>query len=263
MNPRFNLAFAVKTEGHTTKRDAWNNLRMTRSDCTQATAVSLVIAVIGAAFFATLAFQLVLARDYPDAGNDIYDRYYVAILNGRLDLPIRVLGFEGHYRPYGTGYLYHGVAPLLTRFAFGWLVPLDKVSLAPFSIWLWAVVGTAAYHLAFLQVARRVWPKEGRYPGIWAFLLASLVWFGSPGILLAANTSFFHEPIAVSYAATGLFVLVCTRYAIVEQPMRWSLVAIAFLAAITLHARPNMAIDLYLGTVAFAAYALCRTPGDL
>jgi len=232
-------------------------------DRKQAAAVSLLVAIIGAAFFAALAFQLVFAPNYPYFGNDIYDRYYLAIIHGRLDLPIRVLRYEGHYHPDGTGYIYHGIAPLLTRFALGWLVPLGDVSLAPFSIWLWAVVGTAAYHLTFLHVAKRVWPEEGRHAGIWALVLAIAVWFGSPGILLAVNISLYHEPIAVAYAATGLFVFLYTRYPPGGRQMRWLLVALALLAAITLHARPNVAIGLYLGTVVAAAHALWRQRGPV
>ena len=78
-------------------------------------------AALGVFIYGLLAFGIWPHHDFPLFGANIYDRYYLAMLEGRFDLPATVLRYEGHYAPDGTGYLYHGVAPLLTRFALpGW-----------------------------------------------------------------------------------------------------------------------------------------------
>ncbi|MDJ0611788.1 MAG: hypothetical protein QNJ67_22640 [Kiloniellales bacterium] len=216
---------------------------------------SLAVAVLGALAYALIAFG-VGPFGNEAFGTDIYDLYYLAILEGRLDLPARVLRFEGHYAPDGKGYLYHGVAPLLTRFAFGWTVALPQASLAQVSVWLWAVLGTACYHLAFLTAADRAWAGDRGRRTFWAVILACAVWFAAPGILIAARPSLYHEPVAVAYAMAALFILLWVRAAAFHRPWRWVLVGLALCAAIALHARPNVAVGLYLGLVLAVGQAM-------
>jgi hypothetical protein len=207
------------------------------------------IVLIGMVVYGLLACGLMQSDTVFPYGQNLYDEYYLAILDGHLDLPPRVAQVEGHYTPDGVAYLYHGVAPLLSRFVFGWIWPFETWSLASLSIWIWACLGTLCYHTALMKVAGRDFGKLGDQGVQLSRLLSIAVWFGSPGILLAANTSFYHEPIVLAYALTGGFVLIWSEFAFGSWALRQLALPSALLAAIALHARPNVAIGLYLATV--------------
>ena len=87
---------------------------------------ALLAATLGAALYALMLADQRLGP-LPDSFGapyyDIYNHYYLALREGHFDLPMRVLRIEGHYTPDGTGYPYHGLAPLLTRAALGWAIP--------------------------------------------------------------------------------------------------------------------------------------------
>lgn len=201
---------------------------------------------IGTVFYGILASGLLQGPDAFPLGQNIYDEYYLAILSGHLDLPARVVQIEGHYTADGTAYLYHGVGPLLTRFLLGWFWPFQSVGLAQLSVWAWACLGTLCYHAAFLKVCAKDLGQLGSRGLSLSRLLGIAIWFSSPGFLLAANTSFYHEPIALAYAATGAFVLIWTHVGFGNWPFWRAAIPCALLAALTLHARPNIAIGLYL-----------------
>ncbi|PZX14457.1 hypothetical protein LX81_02831 [Palleronia aestuarii] len=223
-----------------------------------ATAGAIGVAVLGALLYGLLASPIGPLAPNEAFGNDIYDYYFLSILDGRLDVPARILRLEGHYTPDGTGYLYHGLAPLLTRFAVGWAWPLPEVSMAYASVWFWAVSGTAFYHLAFATVAGRFGPPAGLRRVVWSVVLAFGIWFASPGLLFAVRPSLFHEPNAVAYAMGGGFVFLWTRNAVLGRPWGWTLPGLAICAAIALHARPNVAVGLYAGVVIALGLALLR-----
>ncbi|TFL18089.1 hypothetical protein [Jannaschia formosa] len=205
--------------------------------------ISPAIWIAGATWLALVAWGFALRMPTPFHGYEIYDFYYAAILDGRLDLPPRTLRFEGHYAADGTGYLYHGAVPLLTRFAFGWAWPFERLSMSGPSIWLWAVVGTAGYQGALVGLARRA--------GVWAtrrravLAVCAGLWLAGPGVILVANQSFYHEPIAFAFAATGLFVAAWVGVAQGRLAPGVGVAILAGLAATVVHARPNLAIGLY------------------
>ena len=213
-----------------------------------AATVAVIGAVLGILAYGLLTFGIWPRHDFPLFGTDIYDRYYLSLLDGRFDLPATVLRYEGHYAPDGTGYLYHGVAPLLTRFVFGWLVPLDRVSLAPFSVWFWACLGSLFYHKLFHDLTIRFRP-QGAANRYWPLLLAALVWVATPGLLIAVNPALFHEPIAVGYAASAGLLYAFARWRFLGGSWVVAIIAMAAWAALSLHARPNLAIGLYAATM--------------
>jgi len=207
------------------------------------------IVLIGIAVYALLACGLMQGTTVYPYGQNLYDEYFLAILDGHLDLPPRVAQLEGHYTPDGVAYLYHGMAPLLPRFVFGWIWPFQSWSLAPLSIWIWSCLGTLCVHAAFLQAGRPGFAQLGDRGIQIGRLLGIAIWFGGPGILLVANASFFHEPVALAYAATGGFVLIWACFAFAGWPLGRLALPCALIAAVTLHARPNVAVGLYLTTV--------------
>jgi len=91
-----------------------------------------VIALCGAALYALLLLQSTRMGLAP-FGYEFYDQVWLALLDGRLDLPARVLRLEGHYTPDGTAYFYHGLAPLVTRALLDPFLQIGQVSLSPFS----------------------------------------------------------------------------------------------------------------------------------
>ncbi|MEQ8900588.1 MAG: hypothetical protein RID11_07585 [Roseovarius sp.] len=204
--------------------------------------VQTVIVIFGATIYAL--FMLRSTAMEPNAfGADIYDQLWLAIRDGRFDLPARVLRLEGHYWPDGTAMMYHGVAPLLTRILLDPFVTIGAGSLAPLSIWLWTTLGSLTWHVAFLRIGTRF----GAGAGLLA-VIGVCVWIGGPGLLLTANYALYHEPVALAYAITGAFVLVWTRAAAGDRFAPVALVFLATLAAVAVHARPNIAIGLYLAT---------------
>ncbi|WP_068117256.1 hypothetical protein [Tropicimonas marinistellae] len=220
--------------------------------------VTIVGALLGVVFYTLISARVLSNLTIPFFGMEIYDQLFLALRDGRLDLPARVLRFEGHYWPDGTAHLYHGMAPLLTRVLLAPFVEIGTVSLAPVSVWFWGTLGTFCWHMSFAEIARKHWPEDGRAGAVWAAVLALLVWLCAPGLLLVVNFVLYNEPIVVAYALTAAFVLVWTRTVARERPIANVLWLLALLAAIAVHARPNVAVGLYAGTVFAAGLVLLR-----
>ncbi|MEM1429351.1 MAG: hypothetical protein AAGG09_07830 [Pseudomonadota bacterium] len=213
---------------------------------------TVAIALVGAALYAALLARSVALT--PGAfGVDIYDQMWLAFTQGQLDLPARVLRMEGHYTPDGTAYSYHGVAPLITRALFDPFVTMGTLTLAPISLWIWATLGTAFYHAALLTA---LGPEAGT--ARLRVTLALTLWFVGPGVILTANHAFYHEPIALAYAATGAFVLLWARAVRAGRLSTPTLVGMAALAALTVHARPHIAVGLYACTGLALLWAVYR-----
>lgn len=214
---------------------------------------AVICAAVGALIYALLAFSVIMPQPYPYFGVDIYNAYFYRLLDGRLDLPLRMLRFEGHYSADGTAILYHGIAPLLTRLVLYPFVALENFPTAAFSIWLWSVVGTGFYHFALFQVIRKY---MGQIPLLWVVLMAVAIWISSPGFLLTTNTVLYHEPTSIAYAAMAIAVYLMVRCAIFGLSWRYGLIPTALMAGVLLHARPHMAVGLYAGVAVMIALAL-------
>lgn len=219
---------------------------------------SLSFGIMGAGmiWLALVAWFLTMRSPYPFHGYEIYDLYYFAILEGRLDLPPRTIRFEGWYTADGTSFPYNGVAPLLTRFVLGWVWPFETFSMSGPSIWFWAVVGTIGYHVALTSLASRAGLRERRHNAV--LCLCAGLWLAGPALLLIANRSFYHEPIAVTFGMTGLFVAVWVRWACERITLAKAVALMGLLAAIAFHGRPNLAIALYAATALAICWGLWR-----
>ncbi|MEM9709535.1 MAG: hypothetical protein AAF871_12195 [Pseudomonadota bacterium] len=239
-------------------------LETSRDHVRTAALLSLVTAILGAAAYAWMVTVYHPAQNYPNFGQEIYDQYWLAIMDGRLDLPARVLRYEGHYTPEGVGFLYHGAAPLITRALAAPFIPIGSVNLAPYSIAFWAILGTAFYHLAFLAAARGAMRRQTEngvaenwsMAPFWAVVLGVTLWFGGVGVLLVANVSLYHEPIAVCFGLGAIFLWLWSRVLASGWPVAKILIGLAICAAIAVHARPHIAVALYLGTGLAILFAL-------
>lgn len=213
----------------------------------------LISAIFGALVYGWLVFGVLSQMEIKGFGWSLYDEAFLAFMDGHLDLPARALRLEGHFTPDGAGFLYHGLAPLITRLVLAPFVDIATTPLGPFSIWFWSTLGSALYFAAFFKVAQSVWPAAGRNAPFWSMLLALAVWIGGAGLILASNISLYQEPIAVSYALSAAVVFLWARAVLSGAPLRGSLIAISAAAALSVHARPNVAVGLYVVVLAFGA----------
>jgi hypothetical protein len=211
---------------------------------------ALLCAGAGAIVYALQAFGVLFPHDYPHFGTDIYDSYFYRMMDGRLDLPIRLLRLEGHYNSDGVGVLYHGPAPLLTRLFLVPFVTLQNFPTAAFSIWLWAMLGTGFYHLTLFQVLRKFTVNISRKKVTFLLTLLGVgIWFSGPGMLMSANISLYNEPISITYAAMAISVYIMMRSVFFNMPFGRFVVILSVLAGITLFARPHFAVGLYAGVM--------------
>lgn len=222
-------------------------------------APALAIAIMGSILYACLAFGVIFDPPYPHFGSDLYNAYYYRLIDGRFDLPLRMLRIEGHYTADGVGIMYHGIAPLLTRVLLDPFVALNSFPTASFSIWLWAVTGTGFYHLSVFQVMRKYAGDRSDYPVVlWTVLAGVAAWLCAPGLFLSANAVLYHEPISIAYAAMAIAVFIMLRCALFGMPVRRALVPLALLAVVLIHSRPHLAVGLYAGIVLLIVLAIWR-----
>ena len=196
--------------------------------------------LLGALFYAVVVAFTVLRTDVPYVGALVYNHYALSLLEGRLDVPLQVIGLEGHYAADGRAFIYHGLGPVLTRLAALPFVDLTQTSLTRATIWLFATLGSAAFY----ALARRI--SDAWMPPWGPLVLWILVWVTGPGLVLALNGTFYHEPISLAFACAGVFLLLFWR--LWEGGVRSAglVLLMAAAAALAVHARPHVALGLYL-----------------
>ena len=229
-----------------------------RPGISQQAGIALFVAAMGAAFTFAIALNLLVPVPYYYIGQNLYDVYAQALLGGHLNLPVRYLKLEGHIIPDGTGYLYYGLGPLLTRLPFLPFVDLPTMWIPAASIWFWSVLGCAAYHRAFWLALAKGCGGADRIGVGTSALLAFAVWFGSPGTVLVGAAPVFREPIAMAYALCGGFVLVIAMVAFGRLTLERALIPLAVLAGVTVHARPHLAAGLYLAVCVLALTVVAK-----
>ena len=181
-----------------------------------------------------------------------YDAYAQTLLAGRLDVSRDVIGNEGFYVD-DKVYLYYGILPALLRLPF---LLVGMASPGPrLFVWIEAAAAATLFHLTLARILAATCPPIGK-PGNGAFALMAGIaaWIASPCLLLVSNASIYHEPIGVALVCTGgIFLLLSGPIASalggqVSQLSTARLTAIATLAGLSLHARPTLAVGLFLLT---------------
>ena len=205
----------------------------------------------------SLAYLAILTNGTFDLGaretlDRAYDAYARAMLVGRLDVSRDVIGNEGFYVD-GKVYLYYGILPALMRLPFllaGMASPSPRLF-----VWIEATVAAALFHLTLARIlALSCPPIRSAGNGTVALMAGIAAWIASPCLLLVSNASIYHEPIGVALVCTGgIFLLLSgpIASALGGQPPQLSttrLTAIAILAGLSLHARPPLAVGLFLLT---------------
>lgn len=218
-------------------------------------AIALLVAGLGTAVYCALAFGMssVTGERF---GTLIYNHYFLALIEGRFDVPLRIITLEGHYDTAGHAHVYHGLAPLITR-AIAWpFVDLTAVSLAPLTVFLAAAGGTAVYHLVFVQIIERFAAPDPALQRSAGLLLAIMIWFASPGMLLVANDALYSEPIAMAYFFVACFLALLAQPVLFHKRIAPVLLPMAAFAGLCVYARPHLAVGLYAATCLLALLAL-------
>jgi hypothetical protein len=213
---------------------------------------------MGAAFNFAIAMNLLNPVPHQYIGQQLYDVYAQSLASGHLNLPARYLKLEGHMTAHGTGYLYYGLTPLLTRLPFLPFVEMPTMWISGFSIWLWSVLGNAAWHRAFWLALAKGCGGADRIGRGTSAMLALAVWFGLPGTFLVSSLPVFNEPIAVAYALGGGFALVFAMAAFGRLTIERALLPLAILAGLTVHARPHLAAGMYVSVGLIALWLGCK-----
>lgn len=212
----------------------------------------------GALVYGALALWALGVKDSPFFGYNLYETLWLRLAEeGRLDVPIRVIGAEGHYRPDGTAFAYNGMAPMVTR-ALAWpFVDLRTLSLGLPTVVAFGWLGSVFYLRAFAErLAALDAPPARRRTML--HLVAAMVFLIAPGPLLMANTALYTEGIAVAWAMGGIAFWALARVAAGARGALWAVPIVGAVAAVTVHARPHVAIVLYATTLALMALALWR-----
>lgn len=193
-------------------------------------------------------------------GDYAYNYLFLSILDGRLDVPVRTIGHEGHYDAEGRAFMYHGIAPLVVRLIAYPFVDLKSTPLGAFTVGSMAVLGSATYNYIAIKLLESVSNLSPNLRLILAIMLSLSVWFVGGGFIVATNSSIYQEPISVGYAMMALFIAIIFRADLSLKGLRpGSLIVLSFIAGITLHARPHLAVGMYATLVLLILNYLFRS----
>ena len=134
-----------------------------------------------------------------------YNYYFLAMIDGRLNISPEAIGKEGGYFN-GKAYMYYGLLPALARVVLYPFVDLSHTPTSLFFVILFTLVG-----LAFLQteVNRKLFSNE-KYtdgPKLLLWLTTTIVlWLGSATFIISQNGTIYHEPYAASLCIFNIFL---------------------------------------------------------
>jgi hypothetical protein len=214
--------------------------------------------VVGALFLLSMQILAERLTSGPFIGGYIYNYYFLSLMHGTLDIPAQIAGLEGFYDSDGRAFLYHGLGPLVTRALAYPFLDLTVVDLRPFTIWLFATIGSACFYLTAVSVVASTTQEQSPDGRSVSLVLWLMVWILAPGFVLASNGSFFHEPVAVAFAMSGIAVLCLWRLVQTEFTGWVWLIALACAAAFAVHSRPHIAVGLYAAAVIASGVILWR-----
>jgi hypothetical protein len=223
---------------------------------------SLAAAVVYLAILTNGTFSF----DGPETLDQAYAALARSMLSGHLDVTRAVIGNEGFYIG-GKVYLYYGTLPALLRIPFllsgaGWL-PGPR-----FFVFVEAILAALLFHLTIFSVLTARMRSPGRPPLPATVLFSGAVgWFASPAYLLTSNASIYNEPFGCA-----LLLLAAVIYLLRDQILSalsgafpeistGRLAAVGLLSALCLHARPPMAVSLFL-LVGFLCHLTMLEPGS-
>lgn len=228
-----------------------NNLR-------SETLLGLLIALGGtfAYFLGSDPFGLLLENRF--FGYEIYDYYLKSLSEGRWDVPLRIVSFEGHYAPTGEAYVYHGLAPVVPRAIMALFVDLSTIRSNRWVIFICCVLASAIFQYTVFRVIRHV-----REPSLqrrnWLVLTGIMCWSATGVPIVASNSSMYNETFATAVLAIALAGHVFARIIVFRDPVAKWLILLAVAFVILLHSRTTIAMGLGLSIGALWLICLWQT----
>jgi len=192
---------------------------------------------------------------YPDWLSFSYNYYFLSIINGHLDVPLEIIGAEGvAYKD--KVYMYYGILPAIARLFVYPLVNLEEVSVSRLCILGFNLVGVSSMQWVLLRQYKALKPESNRL--ILLITVSVALWFGSAHFSNVQNGSLYQEPYAASLSLIAIYLSIFTNDIIFHKKnFVFRLKTYAAIAGLTLFARPNIAVFLYLQTglmIVFAVY---------
>ena len=188
----------------------------------------------------------------------MYDYYLRSLLEGRFDVPIRVVSFEGHLDPEGKAFVYHSLLPLVPRAILAPFVDLQVINAKR-----WVVFGFAAAAIAILQyktfsILLHV-SEPSRERTRWIVLTAVMCWAATAGPMVVSNSSLYNETFATVLLAVTMAGYIFSRLIVFDDPIDKWLVVFAVCIVIALHSRITIALGLCLTFGTLWLYSMFRT----
>jgi hypothetical protein len=182
-----------------------------------------------------------------------YNSYLINLLNGSLAVDPETIRREGFYDG-ETAYMYFGVLPALLRLPFLPFVDFETTYLARLIVFLCSAATASLCHAIAINFIRRVDSTlDPKMRTIWYWVTGLLCWGNSATVILISSASVYHEPLAVGLFLAILYLFVVLRYWQDSSQSNLTVLAtLALIAGISVHARPTVAIGLYLATCALA-----------
>ena len=188
----------------------------------------------------------------PYVGGYIYNYYFLALVDGTLSVPVQIAGMEGFYDSEGRAFLYQGLGPLITRAAAWPILDLTAWDLRAPTIWLFSSIGSSAFYLLALRMLDGHWPEDEGQERRLGLVLWVMIWVLAPSFVLAANGSFFHEPVSFAFATMGVALLCLWHLMQKDYAHGLWFVGICVAGALAVHGRPHVAVGIY-GVAVLAA----------
>ncbi|CAI4151312.1 conserved membrane hypothetical protein [Alteromonas macleodii] len=178
-----------------------------------------------------------------------YNYYFLAMIDGRLDIPAEAIGKEGGYFN-GKAYMYYGLLPALARIVLYPFVDLSQTPTSIFFVLLFTLVGLVVLQR---EVNRKLflYEKEGDVAALLLWLtITAVIWLGSATFIISQNGTIYHEPYAASLCIFNIFISRLLRDNLLESKAinAVNVLPYAVLAALAVHTRMPMALALYLVT---------------
>jgi hypothetical protein len=177
-----------------------------------------------------------------------YNYYLLAIMNGRLDIPQNIIGYEGFYDTYGRAYTYFGILPALFRLFFWPFVNLQEVKVGHAFVFVLAVSSALLAQSLLLRISK-AFPSKNKERDLWLIMASLSVWFASPLSFLMANSSIYQETILTGIFLTITYIYIFTDQVLIKRKVSAAgFLGLSLIAALAEHARPHVALALYAGT---------------
>ena len=176
-----------------------------------------------------------------------YNYYFLAIIDGRLDIPTESIGSEGAYFN-SKAYMYYGLLPILPRALLFPFVDLTTTPVSYFSVLLFTLLGNS--FLQFYVVKTFINKSEhSTVNHLMLFGLTVLVWFSSASFLISQNATLYHEPYAAAICLAQIYIALLLKDGFfLSADRKITLLPYAIIAGLCVHARMPMALALYLLT---------------